>query len=724
LAMAIIDYEKTITSNNLMVWNETYWASDSGTTSNLFPVRAGTYAFKVQDLMYGLGVDKTAIFQITMAGVASSSANEPDDDMAATGTPLIYGMEYTDSIGFKGVIKYSTYNSAFDDWSDNYIFTPTEDGELKVTFLVNDFNAGYPYQNGYLDLWIADIPNGYVSKRLTNDLIMANGTYYCDPFAVKAGTQYKIIVSKGTSGWAAYSLDTDFTSTSQPVAQTWYSDFDGDGYGDSSAQPFTSATTQSGYVSDNTDCDDTDAKIYPGATEIAGDNIDQDCDGSDLAASTSNGTSGTACSVTQWQVTLGTGQTGQNTDGTYLMGATYRGNHKMNSVDTFDLMSKKAYIKWKANSLTAYGSFWVGAAEQGAGFFTTHHSWNNSTVIESEKWYYTSLEFKSDNTYTASTCTDAYCDSGGTSFYSTSGAMSQDSIASVSNASIYAGFNDVYETNPFITIGEAKSSCDGTDSTGNPSNTTTDQIYIVSPLNNEALSFGNTNGALTFGFTKVSNAAKYLLHLQLKDLLAGTTVPLQIELIPPCSGSGTTGGSFPWSTGGSTGSSCTPTPGFTEVLTGMQYLIQLDAASWDSMSSWDITWGVEAYDSSNLLIGSTFDQQAAAKFVNGLKFIASTAIALTSPSPGSTLLLTDSAPVFKWDTYIGVKSFELILAHVSGVSFDSVIPFSGLTLNLLTMDTATWQSMPTGKWYWTVLGYDSMGNPMPSKFTIFDFEVQ
>ena len=62
----------------------------------------------------------------------------------------------------------------------------------------------------------------------------------------------------------------------------YYTDSDGDGFGDSSAIAENSCSPVSGKVTDNTDCNDTDNTIYPGATEIPDDMIDQDCDGSDL----------------------------------------------------------------------------------------------------------------------------------------------------------------------------------------------------------------------------------------------------------------------------------------------------------------------------------------------------------------------------------------------------------------------------------------------------------
>jgi hypothetical protein len=60
-------------------------------------------------------------------------------------------------------------------------------------------------------------------------------------------------------------------------ASTWYEDADGDTYGNASSTDV-SCTEPRGYVSDDTDCDDTDADVYPGARETL-DGVDEDCDG-------------------------------------------------------------------------------------------------------------------------------------------------------------------------------------------------------------------------------------------------------------------------------------------------------------------------------------------------------------------------------------------------------------------------------------------------------------
>jgi hypothetical protein len=59
-------------------------------------------------------------------------------------------------------------------------------------------------------------------------------------------------------------------------ASIWYEDVDGDGFGDPGS-PLTACDPPTGYVTDDTDCDDDAAQIYPGALEVC-DTLDNDCD--------------------------------------------------------------------------------------------------------------------------------------------------------------------------------------------------------------------------------------------------------------------------------------------------------------------------------------------------------------------------------------------------------------------------------------------------------------
>jgi hypothetical protein len=73
--------------------------------------------------------------------------------------------------------------------------------------------------------------------------------------------------------------------TSGPVTMsistsvTYYADLDGDGYGNANSGTMQSCTPQTGYVTNNSDCNDNNASVHPGIAEICGNGIDDNCNG-------------------------------------------------------------------------------------------------------------------------------------------------------------------------------------------------------------------------------------------------------------------------------------------------------------------------------------------------------------------------------------------------------------------------------------------------------------
>ncbi|MCP4917839.1 MAG: hypothetical protein GY913_13070 [Proteobacteria bacterium] len=96
---------------------------------------------------------------------------------------------------------------------------------------------------------------------------------------------------EGTSSDPVDDCDGETDPADSVDAATWYADGDGDGYGDPDVTEL-ACEQPSGCVSDDADCDDSDAQSYPGATELEGDGIDQDCDGSDALDDDKDGCGG------------------------------------------------------------------------------------------------------------------------------------------------------------------------------------------------------------------------------------------------------------------------------------------------------------------------------------------------------------------------------------------------------------------------------------------------
>ncbi|HYV91100.1 MAG TPA: MopE-related protein [Chitinophagales bacterium] len=164
----------------------------------------------------------------------------------------------------------------------------------------NYITAGYSTSNdgdvtgnhGFEDFWVVRLSGG----------VGALNTYYADVDGDGYGDPNNTIDTMTCTPPAGYLTDNTDCNDANPAIHpgateicnaiddncnitideglpitTYYMDVDNDGYGNSSST-LNSCTPPVGFVTDSTDCDDTNPEIHPGATEICN-GFDEDCDG-------------------------------------------------------------------------------------------------------------------------------------------------------------------------------------------------------------------------------------------------------------------------------------------------------------------------------------------------------------------------------------------------------------------------------------------------------------
>jgi hypothetical protein len=153
------------------------------------------------------------------------------------------------------------------DEIDNNCDGSVDEG-VKLTFYMDaDFDS---YGNPAITTQACSAPSGmYVSNSRdcddANAAINPGATEVCD----------------GVDNDCDYQID-------EGVKSTFYDDYDGDNYGNHEIS-IELCTAGNGWVSDSRDCDDANAAIHPGATDIPCNGIDEDCLGMDNAGTDSDG---------------------------------------------------------------------------------------------------------------------------------------------------------------------------------------------------------------------------------------------------------------------------------------------------------------------------------------------------------------------------------------------------------------------------------------------------
>ena len=203
-----------------------------------------------------------------------------------------------------------------------------------------------------------------------NVAIHAKVLYYVDGDRDGFGSTTTAMLCSLTApfGYSTNNTDCNDGDVAVNSLQTYFRDADGDSYGSSTTSRVCSATAPAGFVTRTGDCNDNNASINPGAAEVCGNGIDDNCNGSVdeqpcfvcgvvTSLTTTNITSGSAqlnwtanANAVQWQVRYKTTNLGSKWVDVLL------GGH-LRTVTISSLLANQTYI-WQIRAKC--GNTWTG----------------------------------------------------------------------------------------------------------------------------------------------------------------------------------------------------------------------------------------------------------------------------------------------------------------------------------------------------------------------------
>ncbi len=232
------------------------------------------------------------------SGVSAASFERPTSDyfreFELSGTSIEIDCDDSDADEYPGQVWYADFDGDGYTSGETTIsclragVTYYSESELSGTSIEidcndNDADDEYPGQ-----IWYADLDSdGYSSGISIRRCLQPSGYKLAENLDMQSGdcNDLNSEINPSAVDIADDSIDQNCDGYD---LRTWYADNDSDNYGNPGVTSL-SNSQPNGYVIDNTDCNDQDSGTYPGATEIAGDGIDQDCDGFDEESIDDNG---------------------------------------------------------------------------------------------------------------------------------------------------------------------------------------------------------------------------------------------------------------------------------------------------------------------------------------------------------------------------------------------------------------------------------------------------